>query len=1245
MKKVFDFIAPAALLVLSAGCIGDLQYEDPVDAPVTHRYELSFDVSTKTALGEGTGNGPRSISWNANDLIYYYTKRNNNAVVSVPVTIENGTGYIMINQLHARDDLFMNAMYSGQATDPDDTGQTPLSVLDDMDARKLSFGVNNIASKDQSFRYFSEAHACVAHLSAVAQSTIYFKTIVSIFKFTLDDDNVKKVVFSAPSETMIINGGDNGLLKVTMSSDGKLVSVVPDPDYAEDASNSISINTSAGVGEYYFSIIPTYFPDGFYIKCYDANNTLIDSKDVHYKKPLVAGIDAEGNLCPTITSLGSVGQWKTTEEPVITNPVTNLTLSDSSLDLLVDDEPVALTATVNANADVTSVSWTTSPEGIVEVDRLSLQDGVTTLSITPKAGGQATLTITTDGKDENGEKITKTVAITVTVPDPNAPKDLSADGTANCYIVSEGPGNYMFKPVKGNSAVSVGKVASATILWESRNRLDLDDSIAPGTVVSDAGLTNDGYIWFTANEFGSALIAALDANNTILWSWHIWVWPGYNETKNFNTYKNGAGYLMDRDLGADNNYPTTATLDRSAYGLLYQWGRKDPFFGSDKRAVAGQIPYPQYSSAMVDGVRVGTVEYATAHPGVYIMYDPNQTHMDWLYSSLRDNSLWGNTKTIYDPCPPGWKVPSTTFWQKVLGTSANDSYLTADNERLGLDFSGIMSNDTKVFYPASGCMKGDMDYSYYSPYGDIWGPTRYGYWWTCGPKTTNPDDDNYDYAVLLVIKATPREANPYAGNFRSHACSVRCMWDSSTSPQGVQPQDVPVTSVTLNLSSKAVAVGDTFTLTATVKPDNASNKAVTWSSTNPSVASVTSSGFVEAKAAGKATIKATSKADPNMVGSCIVTVGDPTQGEVVDLGASETANCYIVSAPGKYKFPATFKGNSTTATIAPASAQWLWQSYCTSASSGADIISEVSLQGDYVTFTVPADIKNGNALIAAKDASGNVLWSWHIWCCAAYDAVESAQTYYDGSVVMDRNVGATSATPGNIGAMGLLYQWGRKDPFLNAYNPANQFASTAGSQTQSMSWSVTPTNESLGTNPLAYSILYPMHFIIAPSSKDWMKIGNNNENPNLWSSTSKTMYDPCPPGWMVPAGGPNGLWANAFAASPDQIAYMQTEEYKSNPVKLQTSDYNTNSTFGARYVKKFYDGTIWFPFAGQIWGHQGNFGETVGKYLRVWSGTSYSSGKSYMLSQDANPGFSFNGAQNRAYGMSVRCVKVKAAQQ
>lgn len=102
---------------------------------------------------------------------------------------------------------------------------------------------------------------------------------------------------------------------------------------------------------------------------------------------------------------------------------------------------------------------------------------------------------------------------------------------------------------------------------------------------------------------------------------------------------------------------------------------------------------------------------------------------------------------------------------------------------------------------------------------------------------------------------------------------------SATCAVTVTASTVAVTGVTLDKSSATVNVGATLQLTATVAPSNATNKAVTWTSSNNNIATVDANGKVTGKAVGSATIQVTTT-DGKKTASCTVTV---TQGSVATI--------------------------------------------------------------------------------------------------------------------------------------------------------------------------------------------------------------------------------------------------------------------------------------------------------------------------------------------------------------------------
>lgn len=186
--------------------------------------------------------------------------------------------------------------------------------------------------------------------------------------------------------------------------------------------------------------------------------------------------------------------------------------------------------------------------------------------------------------------------------------------------------------------------------------------------------------------------------------------------------------------------------------------------------------------------------------------------------------------------------------------------------------------------------------------------------------------------------------------------------------------------------------------------------------------------------------------------------------EYVDLSAGGTANCYLITAPGYYKFKADVKGNGVVPSqlesvagqtvIAPKSALVLWYNCYydgTVKDESPVFVNSVSVKDGYICFYTPSTFVSGNVVIAAFAEEGvtyenieidekrnisnaTMLWSWNIWAVKDYDMDSDAMTL--GSYkIMGRNLGAIADgrdLNGNfepVNAVGNFYQWGRKDPF------------------------------------------------------------------------------------------------------------------------------------------------------------------------------------------------------------------------
>ena len=265
-------------------------------------------------------------------------------------------------------------------------------------------------------------------------------------------------------------------------------------------------------------------------------------------------------------------------------------------------------------------------------------------------------------------------------------KDLDAVANANCYIINE-PGSYKFKAVYGNEPTSyLADVESAEILWETWNDMS---EVTPNSVLATASFAEDFIILRTPETLhpGNALVAAKDATGKILWSWHIWVPETPIVTASFGGIM-GVD-LMDRNLGALVAAEAgDAEVSPTSYGMMYQWGRKDPFTAAGAFKGSSPATYAGVPEELAPGQIL--LEDAIANPRLL----GHINNGDWCL--VANNEFWADAeKTIYDPCPPGYRVPkkatANPFWTSDLTAQAGWGVnLTAGWLKLG-------SPDASVF--------------------------------------------------------------------------------------------------------------------------------------------------------------------------------------------------------------------------------------------------------------------------------------------------------------------------------------------------------------------------------------------------------------------------------------------------------------------------------------------------------------------------------------------------------------------
>ena len=422
----------------------------------------------------------------------------------------------------------------------------------------------------------------------------------------------------------------------------------------------------------------------------------------------------------------------------------------------------------------------------------------------------------------------------VLLPENMSMNNAGTQVTANCYIANDGNQNYKFKAtVMGNGATTASSICgdqtapaitpttlsptTAFVLWETGSK---------GDVIEDGSVKLvSGYVRFkTADNStnGNAVIAVTDGTN-ILWSWHIWKTtyaPNPDNSSTYDTYTtrtiSTSGYnslaarsfkMMKYNLGATeiSNWSGTAT-NAGDLGLFYQWGRKDPFvgasaWGATRMVTANTSGYEwkdgsnntsavASASASISGFSGAnaSIEYARRNPTHYIAYSSTTTG-DWLnvtaYTDQRDN-LWGNpnrdsmtpnseigSKSIYDPCPPGWRLPRQDSFTEFTTTGINiessnpttDFLISVSSFIKGWTFYTSDAKVTTSYWPASGFR--------YCTSGALTGVGYSGTYWTSSSNASGS-------MLATYLDLTSTFVCPMRHYYRSYGFPVRCVAENKS---------------------------------------------------------------------------------------------------------------------------------------------------------------------------------------------------------------------------------------------------------------------------------------------------------------------------------------------------------------------------------------------------------------------------------------------------------------------------------
>ena len=275
---------------------------------------------------------------------------------------------------------------------------------------------------------------------------------------------------------------------------------------------------------------------------------------------------------------------------------------------------------------------------------------------------------------------------------------LANDATNGSFTVNAYQTNSKYQRINADGSAAPA-VNSAVILWQDTDGLISDVTYTSGTKTVSYNRAS--------GKYGNAVIAIKDGSDNILWSYHIWC-PQDNPGEIVYTNTNSGPYtVMTMPLGATKDiHGAEKNADPEGFGLLYQWGRKDPLGRS--KAIAANTMDDYYGSSLPTANRnlntyltanyTGNVadptkaeykpvsrfmaDYAIAHPNEFITVDDGTYGNDW--AGEANDYFWGNYrdagsfpskaetyKSIFDPSPAGYRVVPEDLWVNFTTTGAN----------------------------------------------------------------------------------------------------------------------------------------------------------------------------------------------------------------------------------------------------------------------------------------------------------------------------------------------------------------------------------------------------------------------------------------------------------------------------------------------------------------------------------------------------------------------------------------------
>ena len=349
---------------------------------------------------------------------------------------------------------------------------------------------------------------------------------------------------------------------------------------------------------------------------------------------------------------------------------------------------------------------------------------------------------------------------------------------------------------KTNGGVNAS-VDGAEVVWA-----DAANLVHSSAIKHDGG---DAFLEFEVKasdiQSGNAVVA-VKKGGTIVWSWHLWFAPKdalstiavtNHQGKIYNFTKETLGWKPTQWSGSTYDKPRTVKVKveqtvanggskqvseftitqnpgsvRKGITTLYQFGRKDAFPGVDASELAAGSHFTASAGdnmSIKNGIQNPGSFYTyglswwPAPPTGYSYY--NLWSADNTVGGFNDNSV---IKTVYDPCPVGFKMPASNAFTGFTANGQNSGPMNVDGtsdgqtyrNNFGHNFWTNSSKTATINFPASGCR--DVSDGSLSLVGD------YGYYWSAGPHSR-------DNGFSLVF-AYP-SLYPATNNYRSYGFSAR----------------------------------------------------------------------------------------------------------------------------------------------------------------------------------------------------------------------------------------------------------------------------------------------------------------------------------------------------------------------------------------------------------------------------------------------------------------------------------------